>query len=58
MQKKGTGPRVDYLLMKNPYFLSDQADDLMILPSHELSTLTNFYCNRAKIMNLFSNGLI
>ena len=25
---------------KNPYFRSDQADILVILPTHELSTLT------------------
>ena len=34
MQKKnGTGPRID--LIENPYFLSDQADILVILPTPE-----------------------
>ena len=43
-KKNKTGPR-------NPYFLSDQADILVTLPTHELSTLTKFHCNRAKTVN-------
>ena len=30
-------------IKKNPYFLSDQADILVILPTLELSTLTKFH---------------
>ena len=35
----------NWLLMKNSYFLSDQVDILVILRTHELSTLTKLHGN-------------
>ena len=51
MQKERNWQK-NWPFIKNPYFLSDQDDILVILPTHELSTLTKFHCNRAKIVNL------
>ena len=53
--KKWNWPK-NWLLTKNPYFLSDQTDSLVILPTHELSTLTKFHCNRAEIENFLAMG--
>ena len=46
----------NWLLIKNSYFLSDQVDILVILRTHELSSLTKFHCNRAKIVNFLVMG--
>ena len=52
MQKK-----IDWLkispLVRNPQFLSNQADILAIIPTHELVILTNFHKDWQKFVDFF-----
>ena len=43
-------------LVRNPQFLSNQADFQGILPTHELVTLTNFRKDLLKIVDFLITG--
>ena len=54
-KKKRNWPK-NFLLIKNPYIHSDQADILVVLPTHEITNLTKFYCNKANIVDFLVMG--
>ena len=54
LEKKKLAQELKFI--KDPYFLSDQAYILVILPTHEISTLTKFHCNRPKIVDFLVRG--
>ena len=43
----------NWLLVKNPQFLSNQADVQVTLPTHELIILTNFHKDWQKFVDFF-----
>ena len=53
--KKSELPKI-WLLIQKPYFLSDPADILVILFTHELGILIKFHCNREKIVEFLILG--